>query len=377
MNAETKVKADEKVGGPVADPNAPVAEVKAPARGRRTALMIAVPLALVLGGAYMYLTGGRYEETQDANVHQPRVAISTNISGIVTSVNFTNNQTVAKDDVLFQIDARPYTLALASANAALASARLNVEQLKAAYGGAVTQEKVAEDQVSYLETELARQVALAAKGVAATTAVDDARHAEVIAREQLETAKQNVISAAAALGGDPTIKTDTHPEVLAALAARDVAQFNLDQTTVRSPGDGIVYQAESFRPGQYVTTGASDFALVENKDVWVEADFKETQLSHVKVGQDATVIFDIYPGQTFHGKVDAIGAGTGAEFSLIPAQNATGNWVKVTQRIPVRIRLSDVDADHALHSGMSADVTVDTEQVRHLSDLLPKALVSN
>ena len=385
MNAESKVTPMPVAANPApsANPTVAPAPVAAPAaalpnrRGRRNLLMISLPLLLVMAGGYFWLTGGRYEDTQDANAHQPRVAIAANVSGLVTQVDFANNAMVHKGDVLFQVDQRPFKLAIASADAALASARLSVAQMKAAYGAAVTQQKVAEDQVNYLDSELARQQALAAKGVAAESALDLARNNDVVAKEQLETAKQNVISAAAALMGNPDIPTDSHPAVLAALAARDNAQFNLDQSTLRAPADGLIYQAESFRPGQYVTAGVANFTLVETTDVWVEADFKENQLTDVKTGQPATVVFDLYPGRTFHGTVDALGAGTGAEFSLIPAQNATGNWVKVTQRVPVRIKLSDLDPSLPIPSGISADVTVDTGVTRHLSDLLPNWVVGH
>ncbi|MBI1217629.1 MAG: HlyD family efflux transporter periplasmic adaptor subunit [Rhodobacteraceae bacterium] len=369
MNAENQVKSGAAT--------AVVGETARPKRRiNRSVLMGVVPLAMVVVGGWFWLAGGRYEETQDANLHQPRVAISSNATGLVTQIGFTDNQPVKKGDLLFQVDPAPFKLALAAANAALAGARLNVEQMKVAYASAVTQQHVAEDQVTYLDSELTRQEALANKGVAATTAVDDARHAAVIARGQLETAKQQVINALAALGGKPDIVTDDHPTVQAALAARDTAQFNLDQSTLRAPADGIVYQADSFKPGQYVVAGTPVFTLVETSDVWVEADFKENQLTHVQPGQAVTVAFDLYPGRSFTGKVEAIGAGTGAEFALIPAENATGNWVKVTQRIPVRIALDLGAGTPPLHSGMSADVSVDTGRIRHLSDLLPAAFVN-
>lgn len=379
MNAENKVKpATATPAASTAAPAGAPADTEVTARktgrARRLAMMVSLPLALVLAGGYFWLSGGRYAETQDAQLHQARVAIASPVAGLVTAVEFHNNEYVHKGATLFQVDPRPYKLALASANAGLAQARLKVQQEKAAYAAAVTQQNVAEDQVSYLKTQLDRQQALAAKGIAATTALDDARHAYVVAKEQVETAKQNVLSALAALGGKADIPTDQHPTVLAALAARDKAAFSLSQTIYKAPADGIAYQAASFKPGQYVTPGVTLFTLVETKDVWVDANFKETQLTHVQPGQSVTVTFDVYPGHVFHGRVASIGAGTGAEFALIPAENATGNWVKVTQRIPVMIHLTDTRADLPLHSGMSASVSVDTGQVRHLSDLLPAAV---
>ncbi len=161
--------------------------------------------------------------------------------------------------------------------------------------------------------------------------------------------------------------------MLAALAARDKAAFDLSQATVRAPDDGVAYKAASFRVGQYVGVGTPLFALVETGDTWIDANFKETQLTRMKPGQKAEVVLDTYPDKTFEATVQAIGAGTGAQFSLLPAQNATGNWVKVTQRIPVRLQLDDKDAELALRAGMSASVTVDTGVSRGFGGLFGKA----
>ena len=365
MNAETPMK--------TAEPVAAAAPAK-PRRSRRTALMLSVPLILVLAGGWFWLSGGRFVETQDANVHQARVPISANVSGMVTKVGFTNNGAVKKGQLLFQVDPRPFALAVQQAEATVALARLQVQQLHAAYDSAQTQVKVAEDQVQFYDSELARQQALTTSGAGTQQALDQARNADVVAKGQLASAQQAVLSAEAALDGDPALPVDQHPTVRNALAALETAKFNQGQATVEAPADGIVYQAESFRPGQYVTAGVSAFALVETQHVWVEADYKETQLDQMKPGQPATVVFDLYPNRTFHGTVASIGAGTGAEFALIPAENATGNWVKVTQRIPVFVTLTDAEADMPLHSGMSAAVSVDTGVTRHLSDLLPAAL---
>ncbi|MBI1418954.1 MAG: HlyD family efflux transporter periplasmic adaptor subunit [Limimaricola sp.] len=390
MNTVTSLKTDAKTATPdAAEAKAPAPEAEkaaapapAPAphaatprkgRGRRSILMLLVPAAMIAGGGFYWLNSGRYETTENANLHQALLSVAPDVSGRVVAVNVSDDHPVKAGDVLFQVDPAPYKIALAQADAALASARLGVAQMRAAYVVAQAQEKVAEDQAAYYKSELARQQALADKGVATATAVQDAQHAAQVASEQLVTAQANANSALAALGGNADIKTDDHPSVLAALSARDKAQYNLDLATVTAPADGVVYQAASFRKGQFVVAGSDVFTLVETGDSWVDANFKETQLGHVSVGQPAEVSFDIYPGQVFHGHVAAIGAGTGAEFSLLPAQNATGNWVKVTQRIPVRIVLDDVPAGTAMRSGMSAKVSVDTGRIRHLSDLLPAA----
>ncbi|MFC3205046.1 HlyD family secretion protein [Aquamicrobium soli] len=372
MNAVTKI--DENVTTlemeSPAKPTAPVsvalAEKPEPAprkkarRGGRFALMVALPLALAAVGTYVYVTGGRYEETENANLRQARITISSDTAGRVVTADIAENQVVKKGDLLFAIDPQPYRIALAQADAAVAAARLNVEQLRAAYNQAMAQERSAASEVDYSQSQYDRAADLANKGINTKSSLDEARNDLDKAKQQLAVAKQGIESAKAALGGNPDIETDKHPTVLAALAARDKAAYDLEQTTVQAPADGIIAQASSFKVGQFVGVGTPLFSLVETDDTWIDANFKETQLTHMKPGQKADVVLDTYPDKTFEATVQAVGAGTGAEFSLLPAQNATGNWVKVTQRIPVRLQLTDPDAKLALRTGMSATVTVDT-----------------
>ncbi len=382
MNAVTKIKDDvsevELDGRPGANP-APVAvRVEQPAappaakpkRGRRTLLMLAVPLALALGGAYFWLTGGRYQETENANLRQARVTVSAEAAGRIVEVDIADNATVKSGDKLFVVDPEPYRIALSQADAALAAARLNVDQLRAAYGQAVAQERVAASEVTYLQSQYDRAADLAKKGISAQSALDEAERDLARAEEQHRAAQQGIESARAALGGDPDIVTDKHPSVLAAQSARDKAAFDLAQTTVRAPSDGVISQAASFKVGQFVSVGTPLFSLVETGDTWVEANFKETQLTHMRPGQTAEVVLDTYPDVTFTATVQSIGAGTGAEFSLLPAQNATGNWVKVTQRIPVRHKLDTTGkSDVPVKTVMSATVSVDTNVSHSLAGL--------
>ena len=336
-------------------------------RGRRILLMLIVPLALAVGGAWIWLSGGRFEETENAYLHRARVSIASDLPGRVTDVEVADNAVVKAGDVLFRIDPEPYRLALSEADAAIASARLQVQQMKAAYQESLAQEEVVRDEVAYLTAEQERQRTLADRGVTTTATLDSAEHDLRRAREQLSAARQSTASVLAALGGDPDADDDLHPMVQAALATRDRAAYNLELATVRAPADGVVSQASSFREGQFVAAGEDLFTLVEAGDVWVDANFKETQLTHISTGQPAEVEFDIYPGRGFPATVAAIGAGTGAEFSLLPAQNATGNWVKVTQRVPVRVTLDGpVPEGVDLMSGASATVTVDTGVSRTL-----------
>ena len=358
MNART-APSESAIAVPVA---APASEPAAkPARSLRKALvMLSVPLLLVAGGAGWWLTGANRESTENAYLHQARISIAPTVGGRVVAVHLHELQHVKAGDLLFQVDPQPYQLAVAQAEAAVSAARLQVEQLKAVLAQAEAQAALAEDDARYQEGELARKEALSGKGVAATSTVDEFRHTSQQAREKAEVARLTANTARAALGADPKAAPDDHPAIRAALAELDRARYNLSVTSVTAPADGLIYQASAFHEGVMLTAGQPVFALVESGDAWVEANFKETQLADLAQGQPAEIIFDAAPGKTFTGTVEAIGAGTGAEFSLLPAQNATGNWVKVTQRVPVRIKLDDAAGAAALASGLSAEVTVDT-----------------
>ena len=351
----------------------PVAATATP-RKKRQLLMIAGPLVLVLAGGAYWLSGGRYVATENAYLHQARISVAAQVGGRVASVEVADNQVVKAGDRLFAVDATPYKLVLAQAETAVAAARLGVEQLRSGYAQAQAQLKLAEDEASYQVAERIRQQELGQKGVTTATKLDDARHAEQRALDQLDLARQSLAMALAALGGSANIETDSHPAVQAALVARDQAAYNLGNAVVTAPADGVIYQASSFKPGQMVAPGVSLFALVQTNDVWVDANFKETQLAGIAVGQPAELAFDLDRSRKIEAVVEAIGAGTGSEFSLLPAQNATGNWVKVTQRVPVRLRLLNPADAAGLSSGMSAEVSVDTGQSRSLSDLLPAFL---
>ncbi|RUM95493.1 HlyD family secretion protein [Pseudaminobacter arsenicus] len=375
MNAVSKISEDVTTVEPQQALQA-VAEAPPVIRKRRlgrVALMVAVPLALVVGGGYFWVTGGRYQETENANLRQAKVSIASEAAGRIVAVDVADNARVKAGDVLFSVDPEPYRIALAQADAALAAARLNVEQLRAAYSQALAQERVAVSQIDYVKAQFERSTELADRGISAKASLDEARRDLAKAEDEHAAAVQGVASALAALGGDPEIQTDKHPSVLAALATRDKAAYELARTTVHAPADGVVSQASSFKIGQFVGAGTPLFSLVETGDTWVEANFKETQLTHMKPGQEAEITLDTYPGRPLKATVEAIGAGTGAEFSLLPAQNATGNWVKVTQRIPVRLKIDTEALPLALSTGMSATVSVDTGVSRGLSGLLPTA----
>ena len=383
MNAITKVaKVVDKVDGKDAIPPEGGTAMPEPAKsesprrkrrfvGRfRLLLMFIVPLALLAGGIWWWVTGGRYQSTEDAYLQQAKINVASDVSGRVVAVPVADNQTVKAGDVLFRVDPEPYRIAVRQDDADIASARLKVEQLKSAYSQAVAAEKAGADEATYYRNEFERQSQLAKTGISAQATLDQARHYLDKAHMQLVIARQRIDSARAALNGNPDLPVDKHPLVMAALAARQKDAYDLKRTTVKAPADGVVYQAASFKPGQYVTSGTPLFMLVETGDTWIDANFKETQLDHMHPGQTATIAFDTYPEHSFKATVEAIGAGTGEQFSLLPAQNATGNWVKVTQRIPVRLKFKTDQANLALRAGMSATVSVDTGHERGFGSLL-------
>ena len=327
---------------------------------RRLLLMVSVPLAIAAAGAWFWFSGGRYVATDNAYVQQPMVSLSADVAGRVVEVSVHDNETVKAGDKLFAIDSEPYRIALRQADAALATARVNVEQLRVAYATAQAQLKSAEATLGIRRTALDRQASLADKGLTAEAALDDVKLAYENAQNAVALAKQQVDGAAAALAGNPDIATDDHPAVRAALAARDAAARNLDKTTVLAPADGVISQVGSLNVGQFVAAGTTIASLVESGQTWIEANYKETQLAGIRAGMPVSVEIDAYPGVSFTGRVESIGAATGSQFALIPTQNATGNWVKVTQRVPIHISVAGDGDAHALRAGMSAVVTVDT-----------------
>jgi len=349
-----------------------VPEAPPPKRRRslRLVLMLVVPLAIALGGGYLWLTGGRFVSTDNAYLEQNRVAITADQSGRIVDVAVRENQAVKKGDLLFKIDPQPYQIALDQADAAVAAARLQVEQLRSSWQQAVAEQKSAEETLDYQQKVFARQQDLLKRGVSSNADFDAAENNLRNAEQAVALAKEKVSGALTALGGNPDLPTDQHPSVMQAQAARASAALALEQTAVYAPADGVVSQTDRLRVGQYVTNPAMAptvlMTLVETSTAYVEANFKETDLTHMRVGQPATITFDAYPDQTFQAQVESIDAGTGSAFSLLPAQNASGNWVKVVQRVPVRLKIEgDLDIA-AVPAGLSASVDVDTGHRRTL-----------
>ena len=328
--------------------------------------MLLGPLVAIGVVLYFYLAGGRFEATDDAYVMSARVAISANVGGRVVELAVHDNQPVRKGDLLYRLDDAPYRIAVDEAQAQLSSAVLQVESLKASYLQRQSELASARDTLAYQKNELERQRRLIASGISSQSQLDRASHAADAARTQLGGVEHEIAAVIAQLGGDPNIDPARHPTVRQAQAALDRARLNLSYTTVTAPSDGVVTRVEQLQVGSYVAASTPVFALVSTHDIWLEANFKEDQLGHMRAGQYAAVKIDSYPGVKFTGNVVSVSPGTGSQFSVLPPENATGNWVKVVQRLPVRIELERVDPDFPLHAGLSANVAVDTQFRRHL-----------
>jgi membrane fusion protein, multidrug efflux system len=325
----------------------------------RWPLILVAPIA-VLAGAYFYFTSGRYESTDDAYTQAATVSISANVSGRVKEVDVHDNQFVQRGTILFRLDDAPFRIAVSDAMAHLAATRLQVESLKSTYQQRQVELRAARDTQSYAQRQFDRQTRLLASGISSQAQFDQASHALDAARQQVANVQQQIGVALADLDGNPDIAPERHPLVEQAQAALDRAQLNLSYTVISAPIDGVAAKVEQLQVGDYIAASAPVFALVSTRDVWIEANFKEVQLAHMRVGQAATIKIDRYPSRKFRAQVTSVSPSTGSQFSLLPPENATGNWVKVVQRVPVRLQLEGVDAGFILQGGLSADVTVDT-----------------
>ncbi|MCP5397565.1 MAG: HlyD family secretion protein [Sphingomonadaceae bacterium] len=350
--------ADPQITPEQAETNA--AEAKPRRRLGRLAVMLAVPLLILIGGVLYWQSLAGKVSTDNAYVKQTKVAISAEVGGRLVDVKVQEGQDVKAGELLFRIDQEPYQLEIQSAQAAIAGAQANVTALAndSALSGADI--AAAREDIAFTRATLQRQEALWARGFTTKADLDAARHGVNEAEERLRAAEARQREARARLATGPAVPGQ-NPQVAAARAKLASAQLNLARTEVRAPVSGRVAEADRMHPGQQVIPGLPMLTLVESGRSYVEANFKETDLANMRVGQRAELSFDAYPGVTLKGRVDSIGAGTGSEFSVLPAQNATGNWVKVTQRVPVRIAL-DEESPRPLIAGLSTHVTVFTNE---------------
>ncbi|WP_247893610.1 HlyD family secretion protein [Azospirillum endophyticum] len=331
----------------------------------RRLLFALLPIALVAGG-YEYVTGGRIMETENAYVQADMVGVATDVSGIVTEIAVHDNQTVKAGDVLFRLDDLPFRLSLARAEAQIGIVRNELAALQASYRDMQAQIDSAQADIAFYTTDLDRQKQLASSNFASRATYDQSRHNVQTAQQKLASLTQQLGGIAANLNGDPTAPVEQHPRYRDAVAARDEVARQLAHTVVRAPMDGVVAKVSSLQVGQYLSDGTAAFSLVATGHAWVEASPKETELTHVQPGQPVTVTVDSYPGEEWTGTVESISPASGASFSLLPAQNTSGNWVKVVQRIPMRVHLDTPAGKPPLRVGMSVTVEVDTGHPRGL-----------
>ncbi len=331
---------------------------------KRVILLIVVPLIVVLISLVVYMTGGRYVETDNAYVKAAKVPVSAEVSGTVTDVLVQENQAVRAGQPLFRVDPAPFRVAVDKAEAKLAQVRTDLLALKASYREKQAEIAIARTKLAFAVKDQRRQADLAAKNFISAARLDEARQGADLAAQQIAAMEEDLKRIGETLGGGVDAPIERHPSYLSALAELEQAKLDLSRTEVRASLPGTVGKPP--KPGQYVAAGSTAMALVVSGDPWIEANFPETDLTYVHPGQPVVIHVDTYPNVTWQGVVESLSPATGSEFSVIPAQNATGNWVKIAQRLPVRIKLEASSRVQQLRAGLSATVEIDTSHRRRL-----------
>src|SRR5690625_808893 len=337
---------------------AEVSKASAPANWMRRLLLLLGPLIVLLGAAGWYLTSGRYVGTDNAYVQADIVSVAAEVSGRVVEAPVATHQQVTVGQLLLRLDDTPYRLAVMRAQAQLLAARDEIEALRAAYGANQEQLLRAEDDVLFQSRELERIRGLAAEQFIAESQLDAAAQKLRGAQSTVAALRQEARRLVASLSGNPQLPVEQHPRFAAAQAQLEQAELDLKRTELRAPHAGVVASGPPL-PGDLVSANRPLFSLVLMDKVWVDANLKETDLARVRIGQPASVKVDAYPDQIWQARVGSISPASGAQFSLLPPQNATGNWVKVVQRIPVRLTLEPTADQPPLRAGMSAVVKID------------------
>ena len=335
----------------------------------RLVLLVIVPLAAIGGALVVWQQGGRYVTTENAYVKADIVQVAPEIAGRVAEVAVRDHMHVQAGDVLLRIDPEPFRLALMRAEAELDAARVAVETARATYRETESELGELLNRAEYLERQARRQQALAARGIAPAQRQEETESDAQVARERVTVTRQRLLRLLTTLRGDPNLPADEHPSVRERMAARDAAALDLSRTNIVAPIAGTIVNMRLQR-GEQVRASTPVFALVSDRRPWVEANLKETTLAHVRIGQRVEVTLDLYPDITWIGEIESISPATGAEFAILPPQNASGNWVKVVQRLPVRIRLLPQAGEPPLRAGVTATVSIDTGRQRRFSDVL-------
>ena len=331
---------------------------------KKFALLLLGPLLIAGISAWLYLHGGRIVSTDNAYIKASISTISSEISGKVVEVRVADNQSVAEGEILFQLAEYPYFIEKARAEAELANIYRDIESQKVDYQTKQIEIARAEIELDFYQKELARMTQLLNSNSISASQFDEAHFAWLRSKNDIEQKNQELLVSAARLI-DPDLPTVEHPQYKQAQAALDKVELDLSYTHITAPIDGVAVNV-SPHVGENIIMGSSLANLVDNKHLWIEANFKETDLTYVEIGQPVEITIDTYPDQVWHGRVASITPATGSEFSLLPAQNSSGNWVKVVQRITVNIEFNELDASPLLSSGMSAEVKIATGHIRTL-----------
>lgn len=324
-------------------------------------------LAAALG---FYLHGGRSVSSDNAYVHASKLTVTAEVGGTVKEVAVRDNDLVQAGQVLFRLDEEPYRIAADQAKAQLAAVRLELATTRGSYRQKLAAIEEAKEQTAFAERELTRQTELRNREVASAAAFDEAQHAVEAARRRVGVLQQDAATTLASLGGDANAPDEKNPRYAAAKANLDKAERDLRNTVVKAPLAGIVTNVANLPVGRVLPATQPAFSLVATHDVWIEANLKETEITYLRPGDRVDIEIDSYPGRHWSGHVGDIGPATGAEFALIPPQNASGNWVKTVQRLPVRVELDSNDAARPLRAGMSAEVKIATNHTRSLHDIV-------
>lgn len=338
----------------------------------RALLMVLGPFIASVFGGYLYFAGGKYVSTEDAYVKANKVAVGVQVIGRIAEVLISDNQRIEKGDILFAIESNSYKILLAQTDAALRQVLMDVEELKARFQERNARLQLAKVNLAYAEREFQRKATLVQKKIISRSRYEEAQHERAVAHEEISVLHQDLNRILVKLGGGVSVPVEQLPRYQEAKARRDRVKLDIEYTVVRAPFDGVASNKPQI--GQYVKPGDQVMSIVSDTDMWIEANLKETQLTHVRVGQPVRVLVDAYPSHVWSGKVESISQATGAEFSVLPPQNATGNWVKVVQRVPVKVLVDSRVGDPLLRAGMSTEVRIEINQNQRAHQLIQPLL---
>lgn len=365
-------------GPEAAEPSASDAGARSAKKGGRRwlrpTLLVVIPVASALAGLWFYLSGGRYISTDNAYVGAQKVLITPDISGKINRIVVHEGQHVEPGDILFEIDPEPFRLALDQAQARLQSVRIELTNLKAnikAYG---TMLDLSEKSVDLKQRDVERKSSLVTARTGSQFDLDNSMASLVTAQLIAEFTLQQKNSMLNQLLGNPDLAIEEYPAYRQAKAAAENAERDLNHTVLRAPISGTAAQVDNIQLGRFVPAGTPVFGVMDDTAPWVDANPKETDITYLRLGQKVTMWVDSFPDRPFHGTVTSVSPGTGAQFSILPPQNATGNWVKVVQRVPLRVSFNPGENTRLLRSGMSVTVDVDTEHTRTFGALIASLL---